>query len=908
MKNAITVNLSDYPKQTLPLMEVDLNGTPITHMDMTNIPYLHEASILYNLKERYEGRDGVPYTRTGDIIIAINPYRWIKGLYAQAAREFYAEQLVWRANPRARTQLPPHLYEASALAFKGLIMGSQDQSILVSGESGAGKTVAVKILMSHLATFHESRKKYNDELLEDAISNDDNGTYGIAGSIVNWVVRSLLGVSLLRGQQGSMDSEEDRGDLEAPPSEPDDEPEEMQQTNLIVKRVLDSNPLLEAFGNAKTCRNDNSSRFSKYVKLQFHLEYLSRAFPSCHIAGSRCETYLLEKSRVVSHASKIGERTFHIFYQLLAAPEEFKARIWSGLEGKDASSFNYVGHNDTDTIEGLTDAQRWRRTIFALEILGVRDDKLMTLLRALCAVLQLGNLTFSADPTNDDASVISSKDELEKLSNIIGIPSDDIVQALTHRSVTVAADDTTFKVHMNSEQAKDTCDAFAKEIYSNIFEWLVGEINDATCAENNFEKSPGGRFGNIGLLDIFGFECFEVNQFEQLCINHANEKLQQKFTSDIFCTVKDEYDAEGIVLREILYTDNTNILNLLEKKCGIIDLLNEECVRPRGSDTGFVNKLYAHNKDPDIPLVRNRRYQRHEFAVEHYAGIVKYDASMIVAKNMDKLSEDVVECGVKSSNELIRSSLEARKRDKQEKNKGSLITNTVWTKFKAQLGSLMDCIGQTKTRYVRCINPNPDKTPGVLDLKYSVFQLRCAGIVSAVTMSRAAFPNRLTYQHILERFRFLAEMGIQKEKNFLLDVMKSADAREKQDVKALLSYLLEPLEVVSNSGEITKAFVCGNTRVYFRVGALEHLESERLTAYDRFATKIQSRVRRNKAVQEYRVLAKNPPPKQIRRRDGLIGSIFINMMPFLPIPFLIMRQVVSFPLWIIGHPFRRRRN
>ena len=345
---------------------------------------------------------------------------------------------------------------------------------------------------------------------------------------------------------------------------------------------------------AKTILNGNSSRFSKYVKLQFHLQFAGRTMPQCNIAGSKCETFLLEKSRVVGHEAAKGERNFHIFYQLLeGAPEEYKKQIWDGLEATDASSFKYAGVNDTVIIEGLTDAQRWKQMLGALKTIGLKREVIFMLMRALCVVLQLGNLSFSVDPANEEGSVISSHDELEKLASILGVPSAEIAEAMISRTVLAGHD--TYKVPFNAGQAKGTCDAFAKEIYASIFDWLAGTINDATGAEKNY--IPPGKsetmteFGIVGLLDIFGFESFEVNNFEQLCINHANERLQHKFTEDVFQSVRDEYESEGIDLGEVKFSDNSDVVDLIEGRLGLINLLNEECVRPKGSDAGFVNKV-----------------------------------------------------------------------------------------------------------------------------------------------------------------------------------------------------------------------------------------------------------------------------------------------------------------------------
>jgi myosin V len=560
---------------------------------------------LYNLKARHVRQ--LPYTRTGDIVIAVNPYHWMSDLYSQKQRQYYGQNLVW--NPPTitedpRTHLQPHVYEASCLAYKGLMRQKQNQSILVSGESGAGKTETVKILLGDIA-------------------NVQKGPNSIT-------------------QIG-------------------DDP--------IVQKVLDSNPLLEAFGNAQTLRNDNSSRFGKYLQLQF--DCVSEF--KCVLAGSTAEVYLLEKSRVTLHNP--AERTYHIFYQLLAADEATKSQIWTGLQDTDNESFCYVGYTSTTHIEGISDGQRFLQTVEALRVIGVTGERLLTLWRALCIVLQLGNLEFAACPNNSDASVLADQEELQSLSELIGIDCTKLTTALTIR--TVEARSETFSVPLTADKAKESTDAFAKEIYAKTFLWLVRAVNDATCAEKNYfggsargttsKTTPKGsaisptatladtirartagvstprhassmvqspqEFGVIGLLDIFGFETFDVNRFEQLCINYCNEKLQQKFTQDIFRSVQSEYEMEGIALDEITYDDNTDVLDLVEGKMGLLAFLNEECVRPKGSDKTFVYKAESCNKDNPC-FVRAKHAKDHEFGIRHYAGLVMYDATSFVVKNM----------------------------------------------------------------------------------------------------------------------------------------------------------------------------------------------------------------------------------------------------------------------------------
>lgn len=788
--------------------------------------FLHcfsQAAILYNLKLRH--RQGKPYTRTGDIVIACNPYKWYFDLYAETMRHKYAETLVWSTpeggvDPRA--SLPPHVYEASSLAYRGLAVEGDDQSILVSGESGAGKTETVKILLNDLATIQRGR-------------------HGFAET----------------GQ------------------------------SPIVQRVLDSNPLLEAFGNAKTARNDNSSRFGKYIQLQFDAEdpvaaaYAGKTMPYCILAGSKCEVYLLEKSRVCLHEETL-ERTYHIFYQLLAAPEEVKCEIWEGLAMTDNESFSYVGYTDTDTIEGNTDGERFQFTLDSLKLVGIEGDKLRTLMRVICTVLVLGNLIF--EPDDKDGSTISSTEDLMGCAELLGVTTDDLTAALTIR--TIFARNEEFKVPQNDKAAKEVCDAFAKEIYAKTFLWLVRTINDATSAEMNYTGKKKSGFGLIGLLDIFGFESFEINRFEQLCINYANEKLQQKFTQDIFRSVQDEYESEGIELGEITYDDNTDVLDLVEGRMGLLAFLNEECVRPGGSDKGFVSKVAAMNKDNSC-FVREKHFYDVQFGVHHYAGKVIYDATAFVTKNMDALSKDLQECAAKSNNEIIsrelanegmtnvkttasstmekkkaalkrpvaRSAAAPKNQPASKQSSSTLVAETVWTKFRNQLNSLMSSLNLTRTRYIRCIKPNQLKLPLVMQHQTTIEQLRCAGVVAAVTISRSAFPNRLEHETILDRFKSVWKPGhhvVAQQRASELPL----DEQAKFIAERLLKSALEQLVTKRLDGSDVQAFVMGRTRTYFRAGALEYLENERLKRLGIWATEIQKLVRRFVQQSKFRKIRK----------------------------------------------------
>jgi myosin-5 len=725
-----------------------------------------------------------PYTRTGDIVVAVNPYQWLNGLYSEEKRCYYANRLVWEQSEEdPRAVMEPHVYEVSALSYKGLAFQHEDQSILVSGESGAGKTETVKICLNHIAATQRG------QIIPG---------YGLEG---------------------------------------------VAEQDPVVRRVVESNPLLEAFGNAKTRRNDNSSRFGKYLQLQFERDLCKKKHPGvirsagCGLVGSKCDVYLLEKNRVVGHDPE--ERTFHIFYQLLAGGGE---RFWDGLAGATNESFKYVGPTKTNKIEGMTDAERFQETLDALALVDVVGPFLTDLMRAICITMQLGNIGFEPDQNDSDKSRVSTPGELAKLSKLMGVDSNDLTLAFTERTFKTRTE--THKVPLRADAAKDACDALAKEAYQKAFLWLVSSINRATCAEESQDKS----YGTIGLLDIFGFESFCVNRFEQLCINYANEKLQQKFTEDVFKSVQEEYRSEGIPLSEIWFDDNTDVLDLIEGPTGLLNLLNEECIRPKGNDFDFVQKALLINKG--APTLLAHRTDRLSFGIHHYAGQVMYDAEGFVSRNVDTLPTDLQACSEKCDNDIISSPrteslVQSRKtgnsRVGHEKIQSNITAPTIWSKYKSQLTSLMASLRKTKSRYIRCIKPNSQKAPYIMDHESTVDQLRCAGVVAGITISRACFPNRLPNSLVLGRYSSFANPKTFPSRNKASSL--TIEQKNAEDCKVLLAAALQGREAEDSNGNLVRAYVVGKTKTFFRAGALEFLESGRMSGLDSQAAIIQSAAR-----------------------------------------------------------------
>ena len=723
-------------------------------------------------------KESLPYTRTGDIVIAVNPYTWLTHLYEEKSQLLYANKLVWEHHENdPRKLVPPHVYEVSALCYKGLAVQGRNQSILVSGESGAGKTETVKIAMNHMASLQRGPVKATGEAY----------------------------------------------------------------SSPVVTRIVDSNPLLEGFGNAKTRRNDNSSRFGKYINLQFSRQpSVPGQVDICALAGSKCNVYLLEKSRIVGHDETEG--AYHIFYQILNSPDDVKKDLYAKLAGSKCEDYKYVGKlNHVRKIDGMSDAENFQETVKALAMVDVSKEngKLMTLTNAIIAVMILGNITFCPDPKDEEKSVVKTPEVVNQLSELIGIPPDIMSLAFTERTMKTRGEE--YKVPLKEVVAKEGCDAFAKEIYARTFLWLVREVNSATSAEENYEGGGQTDFGIIGLLDIFGFESFPVNGFEQLCINYCNEKLQQKFTKDIFQSVQEEYKYEGIDLDDIKFDDNSDVLDLIEARGGLLAMLNEECVRPSGNDGAFVSKAISGNKKSKC-LIADMRMGPMEFGVHHYAGKVNYNADGFVSRNTDTLPIDLKTAALTASNEIISKHLENDSMSKTDtpaaaapapagkgpprRGKSNLVSDTVWTKFKTQLNSLMAGLSLTSSRYIRCLKPNKFKKALKMQHLTTVDQLRCAGVVAAVTISRSAFPNKLDHIGCLERFK----------------MMKEAGAKEIDDPKEALVDLLDDV-LKPREAEGKKAYVIGKSKIYFRAGALEFLENERSRHLSKWALPIQKLTR-----------------------------------------------------------------
>mmetsp|Transcript_10394 Transcript_10394/g.15570 ORF Transcript_10394/g.15570 Transcript_10394/m.15570 type:complete len:1057 (+) Transcript_10394:2-3172(+) len=627
----------------------------------------------------------------------------------------------------------------------------------------------------------------------------------------------------------------------------------LESDDLTIKKIIESNPLLESFGNAKTSRNDNSSRFGKFMQLQFDARFA--------MVGSKCTTYLLEKSRVVGHGN--GERGYHIFYQILAAPEEDKKVF--GLEGKNPEDFFYLTCDRNEAkliIEGKPDSMRYELTCKALDMIGVDSKKRKELFSTLAGILQLGQIDISADPKSDENSMVSDPKKLDAPCNLLGLEDRKMLaNALCYRTVNVRGEK--IETPNRPEVALVMRDSFTKALYSYLFDWLVLSINESTSAAYVVQKDANSKnFGTIALLDIFGFESFEVNRFEQLCINYANEKLQQKFTQDIFKTVQVEYEEEGIPWNLIDFSDNAEVLWLLESATGVLAVLNEECMLPKSSDERFISKLSRIHEDSQFYC--KTKVMGLTFGIKHYAGIVYYTAEGFLDKNRDSIGDDSLNILNDSKIDLVRevfaiSPPPHEPAGKLTRSKSSAVLNSLCSKFRTSLSELMETIRKTNVQYVRCIKPNSKKSAGIFENMKVVEQLRCAGVIEAIRISRAAYPNRIGHIEFMRRFLYLLD-DVEKskyEKYLTVRKKESAENETNGNEGSVVRFRGVPHQANETNKDAAPCknflkillkgdetgFEMGRTKVYFRFGVLEKLEHQRFEIQSSKVTQLQALLR-----------------------------------------------------------------
>uniref|UniRef100_A0A671Y0H4 Myosin Ic, paralog a n=1 Tax=Sparus aurata TaxID=8175 RepID=A0A671Y0H4_SPAAU len=616
--------------------------------------YNSEAAFIENLRRRF--RENLIYTYIGSVLVSVNPYKEL---------EIYSKPQMERYRGVSFYEISPHIYAVSDNTYRAMRTERKDQCILISGESGAGKTEASKKILLYYAV--------------TCPTNDHMAALG--------------------------------------------------------DRLLQSNPVLEAFGNAKTLRNDNSSRFGKYMDVQFDF----RGAP----VGGHILNYLLEKSRVV-HQNH-GERNFHIFYQLLDGGED-DLLITLDLE-RNPQKYQYLVKGNCPRLSSVSDKNNWKVVMKALPVIGFTEEEVQKLLNIIASVLHLGNTQFGEGEEGE--TYITTETQIHHLSKLMGVDGSALGEALTHKKLTAKGEEMISP--LSFEQALSARDALAKAVYGRTFTWLVEKINQSLALKVHSKGSSV-----IGLLDIYGFEVLQHNSFEQFCINYCNEKLQQLFIELTLRSEQEEYETEGIAWETVQYFDNKIICDLIEEKHkGIISILDEECLRPGETcDVSFLEKLedalggHPHFVTHKLANGKTRRVMsREEFRLLHYAGEVNYNVNGFLDKNNDSLNRNLKEVMCQSDNQILQHCF--RREEVIDQKRPEMAA----TQFKNSLMKLMEILMSKEPSYVRCIKPNDAKQPGRFDEVLVRHQVKYLGLMENLRVRRAGFAYRRRFEAFLQRYK-----------------------------------------------------------------------------------------------------------------------------------------------------------
>ncbi|XP_038110370.1 myosin heavy chain, muscle isoform X13 [Culex quinquefasciatus] len=704
--------------------------------DMSNLTYLNDASVLHNLRERYRAK--LIYTYSGLFCVVINPYkRW--PLYTMRVAKMY--------RGKRRNEVPPHLFAVSDGAYVNMLTNHENQSMLITGESGAGKTENTKKVIAYFATIGASSKKSAEE--EKKISLED--------------------------------------------------------------QVVQTNPVLEAYGNAKTVRNDNSSRFGKFIRIHFT--------GSGKLGGADIETYLLEKARVISQQTL--ERSYHIFYQMMSGSVKGLKEIC--FLSNNIHDYHIVSQGKT-TIPSVDDGEEMQITDEAFNILGFTQEEKDNIYRITAAVMHMGGMKFKQKGREEQAEA-DGTEEGDRVAKLLGCVTEDLYKNLLKPRIKVGTEFVT--KGQNKDQVTNAVGALCKGIFDRLFKWLVKK-----CNETLDTKQKRAQF--IGVLDIAGFEIFDYNGFEQLCINFTNEKLQQFFNHHMFVLEQEEYQREGIEWTFIDFgMDLQQCIELIEKPMGILSILEEESMFPKATDQTFAEKLMNNHLGKSAPFQKPRPpkpgCQAGHFAIGHYAGCVSYNITGWLEKNKDPLNDTVVDQFKKGKNALIveifadhpGQSGGGDAGGKGGRGKKGAGFATVSSSYKEQLNNLMTTLKSTQPHFVRCIIPNELKQTGLIDAHLVMHQLTCNGVLEGIRICRKGFPNRMMYPDFKLRYLILAPAAMMAEKEGKNAAQKCFDAIG-----------LDP-----------ESYRIGHTKVFFRAGVLGQMEEFRDDRLSKIMTWMQSWIR-----------------------------------------------------------------
>ncbi|KAL0371208.1 UNVERIFIED_CONTAM: Myosin-9 [Sesamum angustifolium] len=732
--------------------------------DMTKLSYLHEPGVLQNFGNKIPAQRNIckiiitfrsnSYTYTGGILIAINPFQRLPHLYDTHMMEQY------KGAPFG--ELSPHVFAIADMAYRAMINEGKSNSILVSGESGAGKTETTKMLMRYLA--------------------------------------------YLGGRKGT-------------------------EGRTVEQQVLESNPVLEAFGNAKTVRNNNSSRFGKFVEIQFDKQG--------RISGAAIRTYLLERSRVCQVSDP--ERNYHCFYLLCAAPQEEVEKYKLG----NPKTFHYLNQSNCYELVGVSDAHDYLATRRAMDIVGISQKEQDAIFRVVASILHIGNIEFTKGK-EIDSSVLKndqSKFHLKTAAELLMCDPVALEDALLKRVMVTPEE--VIKRSLDPDGALVSRDGLAKTVYSRLFDWLVDKINVSIGQDPNSKCL-------IGVLDIYGFESFKSNSFEQFCINFTNEKLQQHFNQHVFKMEQEEYTREEIDWSYIEFVDNQDVLDLIEKKPGgIIALLDEACMFPKSTHETFSQKLYQTFKSHKRFI--KPKLSRTDFTIAHYAGEVLYQSDQFLDKNKDYVVPEHQDLLSASKCSFVSGLFPPVPEETTKSSNKSSKFSSIGSRFKVQLQQLMDTLNSTEPHYIRCVKPNNLLKPAIFENVNIMQQLRCGGVLEAIRISCAGYPTRKTFYEFLHRFGLLAP-----------EVLEGNN-----DEKAACQKILEKTGLAGAQS--------GKTKVFLRAGQMAELDARRALKLSNAAKTIQRKVRTHIARKHFLALQKAAICMQSACRGRLACKLFDNL-------------------------------
>merc|ERR1719266_2582445 len=687
--------------------------------DMANLTFLNDASVFWNLKVRFKAK--LIYTYSGLFCIVVNPYK---------RYPIYTDTVVKMYLGKRRNEVPPHLWAITETAYRNMLTNAKDQSMLITGESGAGKTENTKKVISYLAAVAAPKKKATGKKSDKKVSLED--------------------------------------------------------------QIVATNPILESYGNAKTSRNDNSSRFGKFIRIHFTT--------SGKLCGCDIESYLLEKSRITQQQEV--ERSYHIFYQLL---QPFVPNMKSEcLLGDDIYDYTYVSQGKV-TVASIDDNEELEMTDAAFDIIGFSNQEKWDCYKITAGVMSSGQVEF-VQKGRDDQAEPGDMNYPTKVATCFGVSPNEYLKAFCKPKIKVGAEWVT--KGQTCEQATSSVGGIARASFDRLFKWLIIKCNetliDATMKKSHF----------CAVLDIAGFEIFEYNGFEQISINFVNEKLQQFFNHTMFVVEQEEYVAEGVEWAPVDFgMDAAACITMFEKPMGIWAILQEETLFPKATDKSFADKLQAGlGKLPNFLKPQSKTDPNAHFACVHYAGTVSYNVTAWLEKNADPVNDTVVDVLKQGANALMvylwrehpgQSNPPEEGKDKKKKKGGS--SKTVSSVYLVQLGELMGILHATEPHFIRCIVPNTHKQPLMVETELIMHQLTCNGVLEGIRVCMLGFPNRMLYPDFKSRYAILG----------------AAEIASSSDNKVAVFALMDKV------GFPREKFQLGHTKVFFRAGALAGLEEAR---------------------------------------------------------------------------------